>query len=43
MSNDPTPSLSGWQSDRLAVLLDALDGYGAVRRRAWILDLTGRI
>jgi hypothetical protein len=26
MSNDPTPSLPGWQSSRLAVLLDALDG-----------------
>ena len=26
MSNDPTPSLPGWQSARLAVLLDALDG-----------------
>ena len=26
MSNDPTPSLPDWQSARLAVLLDALDG-----------------
>jgi hypothetical protein len=26
MINDPTPSLPGWQSARLAVLLDALDG-----------------
>ena len=26
MSDDPTPSLPGWQSARLAVLLGALDG-----------------
>ena len=26
MSDDPTPSLPDWQSARLAVLLDALDG-----------------
>jgi hypothetical protein len=26
MSNDPTPSLPGWQSARLVVLLDTLDG-----------------
>jgi hypothetical protein len=26
VSNDPTPSLPGWQSARLVVLLDALEG-----------------
>ena len=26
MRNAPTTTLSGWQADRLTVLLDALDG-----------------